>query len=61
MDLARPESEEIIEQYIEKFSFLDGEIFKNDFRNSLRAAFTKEELEEIVEISDRDKIINMFL
>jgi ubiquinone/menaquinone biosynthesis C-methylase UbiE len=46
MDLARPESEEIIEQYIEKFSFLDGEIFKNDFRNSLRASFTKEELEE---------------
>jgi len=51
LDLARPDSEDTIEYYINTFSFLDGGKFKEDFRNSLRAAFTKTELEEQLKLN----------
>lgn len=44
LDLLRVEDDLIIEKIIENHAASSGEIFKNDFRASLKSAFTEEEI-----------------
>ena len=45
MDLMRPDSDEQVNELIEKYASGEPEILKKDFRNSLKAAFTANEVE----------------
>jgi trans-aconitate methyltransferase len=45
-DLVRPSNELELEEFIVKNEPYDNEVFKDDFENSLRAAFTYEEIEQ---------------
>lgn len=44
MDLVRPDEEEHVAEIIQKFAATDAEYYKEDFANSLRAAFTPGEV-----------------
>lgn len=46
MDLIRPEKEELVHAIVKHFANDEHPSFRNDFTNSLKAAFTKEEIEE---------------
>ncbi len=45
MDLMRPDSDEQVNELVEKYASGEPEILKKDFRNSLKAAFTANEVE----------------
>lgn len=45
MDLMRPDSDEQVDELVEKYASAEPEILKRDFRNSLKAAFTTDEIE----------------
>ena len=45
MDLMRPDSDEQVDVLVEKYANSEPEILKRDFRNSLKSAFTPEEVE----------------
>lgn len=45
MDLMRPNSDEQVDDFVKKYASDEPEILKRDFRNSLKAAFTPEEVE----------------
>jgi 2-polyprenyl-3-methyl-5-hydroxy-6-metoxy-1,4-benzoquinol methylase len=44
MDLMRPETNEEVDEFVEEYAKNEPEILKRDFGNSLRAAFTPEEV-----------------
>ena len=43
-DLCRPQNEQQIDQFVEQYAATEAPILQRDFRNSLRAAFTPEEV-----------------
>lgn len=69
MDLLRPESERRAEQLVETYAGNEPEVLKRDFHNSLRAAYTTEEVRgqlqaenlgelEVAAVSDRHLIVH---
>jgi hypothetical protein len=46
MDLRRPETEQELQQLVEEYSRGDPEVLRNDFSNSLRAAYRAEEVQQ---------------
>ena len=44
MDLMRPESNEAVDRLVEEYARNEPEILRRDFRNSLKAAFTPDEV-----------------
>ncbi|MEY2934560.1 MAG: hypothetical protein RL033_5309 [Pseudomonadota bacterium] len=46
MDLRRPETEQELERLVEEYSRGDPEVLRNDFSNSLRAAYRAEEVQQ---------------
>ena len=68
-DLYRPQSEQQVDQFVEQYAAMEAEVLQKDFRNSLRAAFTLDEVKEQLKeaklaylnteiISDRHLIIH---
>ena len=44
MDLARPKNKEVVEELVNKYAREEPKILQRDFRNSLKAAFTPDEV-----------------
>ena len=68
MDLVRPESEEVAQEIVEQYAAEEPEVLRRDFFNSLRAAFTIDEVKAqleragfssfpVIMVSDRHMLI----
>ncbi len=54
MDLMRPDSDEVAQQLVKTYASEEPEILQRDFYNSLKAAFTEEEIREQLEDANLD-------
>ena len=56
MDLARPASETAVDSLVETYALNEPDVLRRDFRNSLFAAYTVDEVEEQLQAAGLDNL-----